>query len=187
MNQETFKKQQAYARGTKESMRRRSISNDYCGRRMYMITMVTEGRRRLFGEVIGRGDAPAGSSEAPRIVLSELGLAVQEQWWGIHSYYPEIEVMALQIMPDHLHGILFVRQEMEKPLGAVIRGFKTGCNKAFRRILPLVATQSQHTQQTGRERTAEITATPTGAATAAGAGAAATAAAAETPKTSSIS
>ena len=147
MDREAFEKRKNYAGTTKESMRRRSISNDYSARRMYMITIVTEGRRHLFGEVRGRGEAPAGSADAPHMELSELGEAVQEQWWGIHAYYPEIEVMALQMMPDHLHGILFVRQQMKKPLGTVIRGFKTGCNRAFRRILPLAATQSQHTQQ----------------------------------------
>ena len=147
MDREAFEKRKNYAGTTKESMRRRSISNDYSARRMYMITIVTEGRRHLFGEVRGRGEAPAGSADAPHMELSELGEAVQEQWWGIHAYYPEIEVMALQMMPDHLHGILFVRQQMKKPLGTVIRGFKTGCNRAFRRILPLAATLSQHTQQ----------------------------------------
>ena len=147
MDREAFEKRKIYAGTTKESMRRRSISNDYSARRMYMITIVTEGRRHLFGEVRGRGEAPAGSADAPHMELSELGEAVQEQWWGIHAYYPEIEVMALQMMPDHLHGILFVRQQMKKPLGTVIRGFKTGCNRAFRRIFPLAATQSQHTQQ----------------------------------------
>ena len=178
MDREAFEKRKNYAGTTKESMRRRSISNDYSARRMYMITIVTEGRRHLFGEVRGRGEAPAGSADAPHMELSELGEAVQEQWWGIHAYYPEIEVMALQMMPDHLHGILFVRQQMKKPLGTVIRGFKTGCNRAFRRIFPLAATQSQHTQQraTGTAAaagTAEAAAAGTAGAAAGTAGAAA--------------
>ena len=178
MDREAFEKRKNYAGTTKESMRRRSISNDYSARRMYMITIVTEGRRHLFGEVRGRGEAPAGSADAPHMELSELGEAVQEQWWGIHAYYPEIEVMALQMMPDHLHGILFVRQQMKKPLGTVIRGFKTGCNRAFRRILPLAATQSQHTQQRATRTaaaagTAEAAAAGTAGAAAGTAGAAA--------------
>jgi hypothetical protein len=36
------------------------------------------------------------------------------------------------IMPDHLHGILFVEQQMAQHLGMVIKGFKAGCNKAYR-------------------------------------------------------
>lgn len=44
--------------------------------------------------------------------LSELGRQVSDEWWGIPRYYPEIEIIALQMMPDHLHGILFVREQM---------------------------------------------------------------------------
>ena len=59
--------------------------------------------------------------------------------------------MALQMMPDHLHGILYVKEKMGKPLGNVISGFKTGCNKSFREIvaskdLP-IATMQQSTEQ----------------------------------------
>ena len=83
------------------------------------------------------------------IVLSELGTRVQQEWLGIPNYYPEIKIIALQMMPDHLHGILFVKQKMQKDLSRVIRGFKTGCNRAYRALfsaspaVPCVATQSQ--------------------------------------------
>ena len=46
---------------------------------------------------------------------------------GIHDYYPQIEVMAVQMMPDHIHGILFVREQLPVHLGQVISGFKAGC------------------------------------------------------------
>jgi hypothetical protein len=38
-------------------------------------------------------------------------------------------------MPDHLHGILFVEQAMQEHLGAIIRGFKTSTNKAYRQLV----------------------------------------------------
>ena len=58
-------------------MQRRCPGNDYTARRMYMITMVTEDRRPLFGKVLGRSDAPAGSPDAPRMELSPLLIQVQ--------------------------------------------------------------------------------------------------------------
>ena len=73
-----------------------------------MITMVTEGRKPLFGKVVGRSDAEDTSAEAPHIELSPLGQSVKEIWESISSYHREVKVVALQIMPDHLHGILFV-------------------------------------------------------------------------------
>ena len=102
---------------------------------MYMVTLVTEGRRPLFGEVAGRSDAPEGSPDAPRISLSPLGERVRDNFLSIARRHEEIEVVALQMMPDHLHGILFVTTQMEKHLGQVISGFKSGCNKDYRELI----------------------------------------------------
>ena len=149
MDKETFERQKAFAGEKKPSMLRRRVGHDYTERQIYMVTMTTEGRRPLFGQVVGRSDAPAGDNNAPRIVLSELGTRVQQEWLGIPNYYPEIKIIALQMMPDHLHGILFVKQKMQKDLSRVIRGFKTGCNRAYRALfsaspaVPCVATESQ--------------------------------------------
>ncbi len=128
----------------------------YTGRQIYMITMVTEGRRPLFGQVVGRSEAKEGSGEEPRIVLSELGQRVVDEWWSASLHHPEVEVIALQIMPDHLHGILFVKERMEKPLGMAIRGFKQSCNRHYRELVlglpPVAQVQSValSTQQTIR-------------------------------------
>ena len=136
MDRATYESQKAFAGDKIASMQRRCVDNDYTERRMYMITMVTEGRKALFGEVIGRSEAVEPSADVPRIVLSRLGEAVAHAWESIGTYHPEVKVVALQMMPDHLHGILFVKEKMEKPLGKVLLGFKQGCNKAFRELMP---------------------------------------------------
>ena len=149
MDRETFEKQKAYAGEKKPSMLRRCVDNDYTARRMYMITMVTEGRRPLFGQVMGRSEAVEPSPEAPHIELSPLGAAVAEIWQSISSHHPEVKVVALQMMPDHLHAILFVKERMEKPLGKVLLGGKQACNKAFREVMPVefVTVAQQHAQR----------------------------------------
>ena len=156
--EEKYEKRRAFAGERKPSMLRRCVGHDYTERRMYMVTMVTEGRRPLFGQVVGRSDGSAGSAEEPRMVLSPLGEAVAERWMATEKVYPEIEVVALQMMPDHLHGILFVKEKMERHLGMAIKGFKTGCNKAYRQLvlgrqegdgLGFVATRSQQSQLAG--------------------------------------
>lgn len=155
MDKKTFEQQKPFARDRIPSMKRRCIDHDYRERRIYMVTLVVEGRRKLFGEVIGHSNAPKGSVEAPRMELSVLGEAVQRCWLEIPQHYPEVSLLALQLMPDHLHGILFVKKTMEEHLGTVIKGFKTGCNKEYRQLVGYVATMSQHTSQprhTGHER-----------------------------------
>ena len=116
-----------YAGEKQPSMKRRDDNHDYTERRMYMITMEVEGRRPLFGVVTGDPHAPQGSSDSPHIVLSPIGQAVQDEWLGIPRYYPQIEVVAVQMMPDHMHGILFVKERIPVHLSQIIKGFKTGC------------------------------------------------------------
>ena len=151
MKKETYQSQKTFAGEKKPSMKRRFVGHDYTERQMYMVTMVVEGRRPLLGTVVGRSDAPADSEDAPRVELTELGQRISDEWWGIPNYYPQIEIISLQIMPDHLHGIIFIKEKMEKDLSRVIRGFKTGCHRAYRELflsVQYVVTQSQQTGQT---------------------------------------
>ena len=147
MDRKTFESQKAFAGEKKPSMQRRCVDHDYTARRMYMITMVTEGRKALFGKVVGRSEAVEPSEEAPHIELSPLGGAVERIWLTIGDY--QVKVVALQMMPDHLHAILFVRAKMEKPRGKVILGVKQACNRAFKQVMPegVVAVAQQHAKQ----------------------------------------
>lgn len=152
MDRETFKKQLTFAGERKPSMLRRCLDHDYQGRCIYLITLVTEGRQPLFGELTGKSDAILGSDDEPRIVLSPLGKEVQDLFFSIPQWHAEVQSIAIQMMPDHLHGILFVKEKMDKHLGQVISGFKAGCNKAYRRIVlendvPCVVASPQHTEQ----------------------------------------
>lgn len=126
------------------SMKRRSCEHDYTDQSFYMVTLAVEGRQPLLGRVVGRGDAAEGTPDAPRVELSPLGLAVCREWSGISGYYPQVAVIAQQVMPDHFHGILYFREKTALHLGHVIRGFKAGCNRAYRQ---LVATESQRTRE----------------------------------------
>ena len=158
MNRDTFEAQKPFAGEKKASMLRRCVGHDYTNRQIYMITMVTEGRRPLFGQVVGKSDAEPGSPNEPRIELSALGQRVTDEWWATTEHHPEVEVLALQLMPDHLHGILFVKEKMEQPLGMALRGFKQSCNRHYRELIlgmpPVsrVALSTQPTKQQPTER-----------------------------------
>ena len=148
MKREVYESQKAFAGEKRPSMQRRCVGHDYTERMMYMVTIVVEGRRALLGRVVGRGDAPADSKEAPRMKLSTIGQLVYEEWMAIPKHHPEISVVALQIMPDHLHGILFVKEKMKEPIGMALRGFKQKCNQHYRRLVLGVGFVALATQQT---------------------------------------
>jgi len=157
MKRETYESHKPFAGEKREQMTRRMLDHDYTGRQMYMVTMTTEARRPLFGSVVGHADAAPASPDAPRCELSPLGEAVRDEFMAFTGHHPEIEVIALQMMPDHLHGILFVTRKMDKPLGMAIRGFKQSCNKHYRRLFVksvALSTQQTATQQTATQQTA---------------------------------
>jgi len=155
MDKETYERQKAFAGAKKPSMLRRCVGHDYTKRCMYMVTLVTEGRKPILGQVTGRSDAEAGAADEPRTILTELGHRVKEEFMATAVHHPEITVVALQLMPDHLHGILFVKEKLEKPLGMALRGFKQKCNQHYRELVlgereKPVLSVALATQQTGQ-------------------------------------
>ncbi|MBQ0074864.1 MAG: hypothetical protein KBT34_11805 [Prevotella sp.] len=115
---------------TEHSMERRMKDHDYQSRCIYMITMNVEGRQPLLGAL--KWNAADGSDA--RIETTPLGAEVERCWMSISTYYPEARPLKVQIMPDHIHGILFVKRETTAHLGQIVNGFKIGCNRAFRRL-----------------------------------------------------
>lgn len=119
---------------TKHNHHRRSFWHDYYQKGLYMVTMVIEGRQRLLGTIVGHAKGRPGTDEAPHVALSELGRRVLEQEVPkIHRFYPMVEVWRVAMMPDHIHLLLRVGEPLPegKHLGMVIRGFKTGCSRAW--------------------------------------------------------
>ncbi len=153
MTEKRKKDIEEFAGEKQPSMKRRSDINDYHGRHIYLVTLAVEGRRPLLGQVVGNPLAAEGSAEAPRIELSAMGGAVFDCWQQIPKRHPEVEILALQIMPDHLHGILWIKEETQQHLGHIIGGFKTGCNKAYRfftAALPQSTPSKEHNHSQGQ-------------------------------------
>jgi REP element-mobilizing transposase RayT len=131
MNEEQIEMRKRFAGEKIPSMQRRSDQHDYTSKCFYLVTLTVEGRRPLLGELTGQVDTEAG------VALSDLGRAVSEAWSAISSHYPQVAVIAQQVMPDHFHGILFFRENTDGlHLGHVIRGFKAATNRAYRELFP---------------------------------------------------
>ena len=105
-------------------MIKRMNVHDYTRVGFYMVTILTAGRKQLFG-----------SCRDNRTDLSEAGEIVQRRWKEISKHRPEIETNTLVVMPDHIHGILYVKEELAQPVGLTIRGFKSGVTSELRKHL----------------------------------------------------
>ena len=69
-----------------------------------------------------------------RIVLTPLGEAVAAAWREISANWPGVEARDLQVMPEHLHGVIRVVTPQRHPLGQIVGSFKaraTGKAKAL--------------------------------------------------------
>ena len=82
---------------------RRSIrlqGYDYSQAGAYYVTIVTYHRDCLFGEII---DAV--------MYLNEYGEIIQKWWDEIPIHFPDVELGAFVIMPNHVHGIIYIIAE----------------------------------------------------------------------------
>ena len=79
---------------------RRSIrlkGYDYSQEGAYYVTIVTLQREFLFGEIINK-----------EMDLSTYGEIVQKWWEEIPVHFPNVETGAFVIMPNHVHGIIYI-------------------------------------------------------------------------------
>lgn len=70
--------------------------------------------------------------EDAHVVWSPLGQRLWDCLQEIPRRYPQIRICAARIMPDHLHMVLYVTEQMETTFNLVLRGWVQGCKKAAR-------------------------------------------------------
>ena len=106
---------------------------DYKASGIYLITIVTHARKRVFGEL-------NMDIKEPGVDLTKLGQYVEEAWLQTFEIQNargrQIRSLGYQVMPDHFHGILQVERPMDVNMGEIIRGFKMGCTQAYRTLYP---------------------------------------------------
>jgi len=139
----------ALRRETIPSMLRRMVGWDYRARAIYQITITLTdrsdgpfGRLEVKGPTGWVGVAAARAGREPyrpevveaRVVPSAFGEALEGALAELPRRFPQVSVLASQLMPEHFHFIVFVREPIEKPLGALVRGVKAGAVKRWKEI-----------------------------------------------------
>lgn len=97
----------------------------------FFITLNTRNASPILSTLAGSPTAPDGSPDAPRCVYTELGERVKECWNNIPKFYPFIEIIGCEAMPDHFHGLLKLKAGGKAHLGQIVRGFMIGCTHAY--------------------------------------------------------
>ena len=91
---------------------------DYAAPSTVFVTLCTQHRACLFGEIID------GTMH-----LSRAGVVTESWWYTIPARFPSVMVDAMVVMPNHMHGVLHIGTgpglENSPSLGDVMQWFKT--------------------------------------------------------------
>ncbi|WP_205500301.1 transposase [Rufibacter psychrotolerans] len=121
---------------------RRSIrlkGYDYGQEGAYFVTLCTKNRAHLFGEV-----------EGGEMKLNQFGMIASQEWAKTPEVRMNVVLDVFIIMPNHLHGILFITESKtearhddvtpflspSQTVGAIVRGYKSAVTKQINALLP---------------------------------------------------
>jgi len=99
---------------------RRSIrlkDYDYSSNGAYFVTMVTWRRDMLFGEIIDGN-----------MRLNDFGAIADECWRDVPEHFPNVDLGAYVIMPNHVHGVVVIN-DMGDRRGTIYRAGATQPDK----------------------------------------------------------
>lgn len=118
---------------------------DYSQVGAYFVTVCTQARAFLFGDVV---DGVMRVNDAGRMV--------EQCWLAVSNHFPHVDLDAFVVMPNHVHGIIVITDRAvgaknvsplpgdntaerrpsgapSKSIGSIVRGFKIGVTKWFRK------------------------------------------------------
>ena len=92
--------------------------HNYSSSGYYFITICAKNKKCFFGNIIN-----------DVMQLNDVGKIVQKHWLKIPNHFPLVTLDEFVIMPNHIHGILVIRNTMRKKicLGLIINQYKRIC------------------------------------------------------------
>jgi len=97
---------------------RRSIrlaGYDYSQPGAYYVTTCAARRECVFGDVV-KG----------KMRLNVLGAIAEREWRSLPRHYPNVQLDAFIVMPNHVHGIILLADSGRLPLSEVVRVSRHG-------------------------------------------------------------
>ena len=83
----------------RQSIRLRNY--DYSETGAYFVTIVTQSRLCMFGDVAGGN-----------LCLNDRGAMISDAWQNLSLRFPNIELDAFVLMPNHIHGIIVIEKAL---------------------------------------------------------------------------
>ncbi|WCT12750.1 transposase [Mucilaginibacter jinjuensis] len=111
---------------------------DYGSHGLYFVTICTHERIHYFGEINETCTETQGIVSLRETPIAEIA---RQNWLSIPQYHPYIELDEFVLMPNHLHGIVFINRpdkvnweinkfgSQSQNLASIIRGYKSSVKK----------------------------------------------------------
>lgn len=96
---------------------------NYSSQGAYFLTICTFLRRKILAQVCGK-----------EIKETKEGLIVLREWSRLPDRFPHVVLDRFVILPDHIHGILFLQKEEGVSILQIIRTFKGISSAAINRL-----------------------------------------------------
>ena len=91
---------------------------EYAQSGYYFVTLCTYERRCLFGKI-----------EDFQFIPSGIGVLATNCWEQIPKHFPHVELDLFAVMPNHLHGIVQIRDSSKQSLSTVINVYKSAVTR----------------------------------------------------------
>ena len=88
---------------------------DYGQNGAYFVTICTKNWKRFFGNIVD-----------DRAVSSKIGEIAKECWQAIPDHFSHVELGEYVIMPNHIHGIVFIVETPKLGVSTTTDGWKSG-------------------------------------------------------------
>lgn len=108
--------------------------HDYRSKAIYHITLLKSPDMPAFGSLAGDCSVPVGKPGSSYIECSPLGTAIKGALREIGNIHRALRLYQYALMPDHLHMLISVEEELDDILGRKIAIFKNIVNKKSCRL-----------------------------------------------------
>ncbi len=85
---------------------------DYSSSGFYFVTICTHNKEKIFGNIIQN-----------QFIKNKIGLMIEKYWLKLPEKFPNIELDIYQIMPDHFHGIIFIKNNFVVGTDPCVRSY----------------------------------------------------------------
>jgi putative transposase len=111
---------------------------DYGSHGLYFVTICTKDKMPYFGQI---NVNPVETQNFASLQQTEIGNIASQNWLEIPKHFPFVELDEYVIMPDHMHGIVFINKpdktdwqpnkfgSQSQNLASIIRGYKVSVKK----------------------------------------------------------